>query len=196
VTSDGGETWTEISTTTATDLAGSDLTKITAAACAPPDQFWISGVNIGADAVAPGTQSTLLYSPDSGRTWSDRTPAIGNVSGATFQLLPMAFIGSSGWTIPSPFPPSVPGGGSPFALHTADGGLQWSQQQFPPAFMGAANAVAFLDMRHGVAVGAGVPDSTGSLPGVALLTGDGGETWQVGSVPTGVGRLLDVTAVP
>jgi photosystem II stability/assembly factor-like uncharacterized protein len=181
-TTDGGATWTDISDTTG--FAGSDTTLITSTACAAPAQFWISGVNIGF--VGAGAHSDLLYSPDGGTTWSERTPGIGNVTGSTFQLLPLAFTENGvGWTIPGPPPPFDSEGISPFILHTVDAGEHWNEQAIPQDFHGALNALAFVDDQQGVAVGAG-----------ALVTVDGGRAWQPASFASSVGPLLDVAIVP
>ncbi len=194
VTEDGGATWTDISVPA--DLRGNDLTRITGAGCAPPAQFWISGSNIRFR--GSGFRTELLYSPDGGASWVDRTPSIDD-DPSTYQLLPLTFVDATmGWTIPAPFPPPFDGGRtSPFILHTTDGGMHWSRQALPPGFTAALNTLAFVDERRGVAVGAGAEDPTlHSHPAAAVATTDGGETWVSASLPGEVGNLLDVTLVP
>jgi photosystem II stability/assembly factor-like uncharacterized protein len=182
-TADGGATWIDIGASHGL-YAGSDLTTMTAAACAEPSSFWISGSNIGSYRV--GYRPTLLYSPDAGNTWFDRTPALqpGNIR----RVLPLSFVnGSEGWTIPSPSSISPP---QPSVIeHTSDAGATWLESSLPRGFQ----ALAFRDHVHGVAVGSG---ESADAPAASIVTFDGGQTWTAGKFPPGVEITVDVALPP
>jgi photosystem II stability/assembly factor-like uncharacterized protein len=180
-TADGGVTWKEIGRQLG--FYGGEDTTITAAACAEPSSFWISGTNFG----HVGYHPTLLYSPSAGAAWLDHTPSV--LSAARF--LPLSFVnGSEGWTIPGEPPPSTEAS-TDFIEHTTNAGAGWRRFALPDGSGSAYHALAFLDRERGVAVG---QDRTSSASSIA--TADAGSTWVAGVLPPGIGALVAVAIVP
>ena len=70
--------------------------------------------------------------------------------------------------------------GNPVLVATTDGGATWDRQAIPEGVVRDLRDVAFVDRRHGWAVGASTtaaPPNDISGVGVVLVTSDGGATW-------------------
>ncbi|NQV01256.1 MAG: hypothetical protein HQ542_01315 [Bacteroidia bacterium] len=101
---------------------------------------------------AVGDYGTVLYTPDAGTTWFDRSPG-----DTAFHLYAVSFTDlMNGWVT----------GENGFVLSTSDGGLTWSLSQPMPGvdFLD----ICFTSLLHGCAVG---------RYGKIITTSDGGNTW-------------------
>jgi len=106
-----------------------------------PDHVWIGGY-----------KSTLMYSPDAGKTWAKQE------TGVAWDICSICFIDdTAGWAV----------GKEGTILHTTDGGTTWSSQSSPS--VNHLLDVFFVDHNNGWIVG---------YLTTMLRTTDGGKTWQ------------------
>ncbi len=170
VSHDIGHTWTEISAAVGA-CAGH-------AACAGEHDLWLAGGDS-----APGI---ICHSQDSGATWIDESRNIPSPSG---EIPDLVFVDDrNGWAASFDAVPRA------VALRTTDGGGSWHSQVLPlvpDAVFMTPQAVAATSSTHAVVVGS-ASNAQGLLGPMALVTFDGGVTWQPSAVPGDVFFLKDV----
>jgi len=182
-TDDGGMTWRDITAEVGLFL-GADLKAVS---CTETGQFSVGGNRLRFPTpVLPVPRGTLLFSPDDGGTWEDRTPpSLRNTSDSVVSL---DFTdGRNGWALAD---------GHMVVFHTEDAGVTWIEQALPDDVPGRVRELDFRDAHRGVVVGSTVPeDGSGSRP-LVFTTADGGDTWARGTVPDDVLGLRDVVFLP
>jgi len=166
-TRDGGERWQEISRN-----MHPQPTALHAVACASPEHLWFTGSFFNSEA-------GILYSPDGGTTWFDRTPAASGGRGVG----PIDFVDQdTGWAL-----------SSRIMFRTDDGGRSWVAQEFPlPPERVTWHDLEFVDRNHGVAVGTRIVGGR-AQGGFAIVSADGGRTWHESSLSQDVRDLRGVT---
>ncbi|MEW5884841.1 MAG: YCF48-related protein [Armatimonadota bacterium] len=166
LTRDGGVTWSDI--TASVPLA--------AVVACPGEDLWALGGGVG---------PSVLRSSTGGETWEDlssRVPIEAGVQGVAFAD------SDNGWLLGA----SRRGSGV-VIVRTRDAGQTWSRQPVPGEARTDLWAVAFASVNDGVIVGSELSIDS---PPLILATTNGGESWDIATIPDGIFALLDVSMVP
>ncbi len=182
-TDDGGMTWRDITHEVALFRAAKSLT----VSCTETGQFSIGGELLRFPTpVLPVPRGTLLFSPDDGGTWEDRTPP--SLRNTTDVVLSLDFTDErNGWALAE---------GHMTVFHTEDAGATWIEQALPDDMPGRVHELDFRDAHRGVVLGFTVPEDGSPSRPLVFTTADGGDTWARGTVPDDVRGLSDVVFVP
>lgn len=187
-TRDGGQTWTDVSDR----VESGDL---------------IGGTCLGNQSFAlVGNGTRLVESFDGGDTWQDRSSVFAMVFPASGELHDLTLAGQEvGWAVGARYEILDDGAtrAIPAIVRTADGGQNWEQATVPFDLTNEQrNGGLFGTARHGASgLAVGQDDATGAvnpnrLSPLALVTRDGGSTWNPVTVPDEVGLLNDVAVQP
>jgi photosystem II stability/assembly factor-like uncharacterized protein len=151
-TTDGGETWSEISL----DQTGLKIPVLNAVSFVSPTQGWA----VGADSKGAGV---IIGTTDGGATWWGSKSTFKQVPTSVFFVSP-----EKGWMGGTTSPPGKPDeeGGPSDILTTSDGGKSWSSAYHVPV---SINTIKFADENNGWAAG---------FPAYIYHTADGGRSWQ------------------
>jgi photosystem II stability/assembly factor-like uncharacterized protein len=77
-----------------------------------------------------------------------------------------------------------------------DGGLTWAQRNIPNGLTSALRSVTCTSATRCIAVGANVEgENDSTLPGEAIVTTDGGATWQSQTMPANTAFVDQITCV-
>jgi photosystem II stability/assembly factor-like uncharacterized protein len=117
---------------------------------------------------------TIVATSDGGTSWSEQSSGSWMGFDTPIYFLDLAVLDKQ----------TICAVGSVISRST-DGGLRWTQQSLGALGVGYLHSVSFADGQHGVAA---------SDSGQALVTGDGGTTWQ--AFPTGVSWPQGVALAP
>lgn len=170
VTDDGGAHWRGFASLN----SGPD---VTAVSCPSRSVCWVAGVNTSTDA------PEIAESTDSGKTWSDKTPA--SISSPDQQLNAVDCVSDSVcWVVGD----DQANGVAPLAAETTDGGTTWKTFANLPTFtpydpngtyqLNAISCISALDC----IAGGGLNFADGLAQVVS--TTDGGQTWNLSTDPT------------
>ena len=169
-TSDGGNSWSE-------QAPPSKNTTLLGVSCATPTQCVAAGVS----PIPSGPYSgDVDVSSNGGATWTQAsmpqgTQALGGVACPTTTFC-------------------VAVGGS--IMVSSDGGNTWSPRTLTMGMQSPLRSVTCTSALDCVAVGANVVGETDStLPGEAIVTTDGGTTWQPESMPSNTAFIDQITCV-
>jgi len=217
-TSDGGATWTQM--TTIAPEGGASMTFVDSLHGWLTEGRWIPDCLASSSACSPpaGRQTTLEQTTDGGSTWSVVYRTTQRLSSDSLVSVPLPG-GTSisvqtpldcGWaSLPAPtfvstevgfVGLSCPGGGQPQIATTRDGGRTWRQTSLPPLSAEPGTVIEtsvprlrFFSRHEGVAfVDRCTGDGASCMPwGSMVRTLDGGVTWSEGVTLHGLGQTLD-----
>lgn len=166
-TTNGGMSWK------AQRVTGGSTPQLSAVSCPTTTECMAVGSN---GASLPGS-GVVVTTSDSGATWSPATS-------------PQNTLVISSVTCASPTDCSavVSDGTSTWTAHSADFGQSWQQEGNLPSLFLPGNDLTCV--AGGVCIDAGyVPTSNGHGEGAIAVSADGGQTWALASVPSGIGVL-------
>jgi photosystem II stability/assembly factor-like uncharacterized protein len=166
-TTNGGVTWK------AQQVAGGSTPQLSGVSCPSATQCMAVGSN---GASLPGS-GVVITTSDAGSTWA----AAGSPQNALV-------VSSVTCASPSDCTVIVSDGTSTWAAHSSDFGQSWQQQgNLPPSFLPENDLTC---VAGGTCIDAGyVPTANGHGQGTVAVSADGGQTWTLASVPSGVGVL-------
>jgi len=172
-TTNGGKKWK------AQHVAGGGTPQLSGVSCPTENECLAVGSN---GASLPGS-GVVVTTDDAGRTWS---PAAAPANALTVISVRCAS--------PSDCTAVVSDGSSTWSAHSADFGRSWQQQgTLPPPFL-AGDGLSCT--AGGSCLVAGyVPTSNGHGEGAISVSADGGQTWSMASVPTGLGILQSASCL-
>lgn len=166
-TTNGGVTWK------AQQVAGGSTPQLSGVACPTATECMAVGSN---GLSLPGS-GVVVTTSDAGATWS---PAVS----------PQNALVVSSVTCASPIDCTaiVSDGTSTWAAHSADFGQTWQQEGGLPTGFLPGNDITCV--AGGTCIDAGyVPTISGHGQGAVAVSADGGQTWALGTVPSGTGVL-------
>ena len=172
-TSNGGQSWK------AQDVAGGSTPQLSAVSCPTATECLAVGSN---GASLPGS-GVVVSTTDAGATWSAAsTPRNALVVSSVFCASPVDCTAV------------VSDGTSTWSAHSADFGQSWAQEgNLPPLFLPGNDLTC---MAGGTCIDAGyVPTSNGHGQGAVAVSADGGQTWALATVPSGVGVLQSTACI-
>ncbi len=166
-TTNGGATWK------AQQVAGGSTPQLSGVSCPSATQCMAVGSN---GASLPGS-GVVVTTSDAGTTWA----AAGSPQNALV-------VSSVTCASPSDCTVIVGDGTSTWAAHSSDFGQSWQQQgDLPSGFLPQNDLTC---VAGGACIDAGyVPTSNSHGQGAVAVSADGGQTWALASVPSGVGVL-------
>jgi photosystem II stability/assembly factor-like uncharacterized protein len=166
-TTDGGNSWK------AQRVTGGSTPQLSAVSCPTATDCMAVGSN---GASLPGS-GVVVTTSDSGATWS---PATSPQNALVMESVTC--------TSPTDCTAVVSDGTSTWSAHSADFGQSWQQEGNLPSGFLPGNDLTCVP--GGLCVDAGyVPTSNGHGEGAIAVSGDGGQTWALASVPSGIGVL-------
>jgi hypothetical protein len=172
-TANGGLTWK------AQEVLGGSTPQLSGVSCPTTTQCMAVGSN---GASLPGS-GVVVTTSDAGATWT----AAGSPQNALV-------VSSVTCASPSDCTTIVSDGTSTWAAHSADFGQSWQQQgNLPSGFLPENDLTCIAG---GTCIDAGyVPTSNSHGQGAVAVSADGGQTWALGSVPSGLGVLQSTTCL-
>jgi photosystem II stability/assembly factor-like uncharacterized protein len=166
-TTNGGTTWK------AQEVVGGSTPQLSGVSCPTATQCMAVGSN---GASLPGS-GVVITTGDAGATWN----AVASPQNA-LAVLSVTCASRSDCTV------VVSDGTSTWAAHSADFGQSWQQEGNLPSTFQPENDLTCV--AGGLCLDAGYTPTTNSHgAGAVALSADGGATWALASVPTGVGVL-------
>jgi len=172
-TTNGGTTWK------AQEVVGGSTPQLSGVSCPTATQCMAVGSN---GASLPGS-GVVITTGDAGATWN----AVASPQNALAVL-------SVTCASPSDCTAVVSDGTSTWAAHSPDFGQSWQQEGNLPSTFQPENDLTCV--AGGLCLDAGYTPTTNSHgAGAVALSADGGATWALASVPTGIG-VLQSTACP
>jgi hypothetical protein len=187
-TCDGGQSWTDISDRV-------ESVSLISGTCLGNERFSLVG-----------HRACFVESFDGGHSWQDRSSMFATVfptSGELHDLTPVSQ--QIGWAVGARYEVLDDGAtrAIPAIVRTSDGGQSWEQSTLPFDLTNEErNGGLFSTDRYGPSgLAVGYDDAPGAgnlgrLSPFALITRDGGSTWNSIPIPTEVGLLNDVAVQP
>ena len=172
-TTNGGQSWK------AQDVAGGSTPQLSAVSCPTATECLAVGSN---GASLPGS-GVVVSTTDAGATWSAAsTPQNALVVSSVFCASPVDCTAV------------VSDGTSTWSAHSADFGQSWAQEgNLPPLFLPGNDLTC---VAGGTCIDAGyVPTSNGHGQGAVAVSADGGQTWALATVPSGLGVLQSTACI-
>jgi hypothetical protein len=166
-TTNGGLTWK------AQQVQGGSSPQLSGVSCPTATECMAVGSN---GASLPGS-GVVITTGDAGAVWSAATPPSNAL-----------VISSVSCASPTDCTAIVAGGTSTWSAHSADFGQSWQQEgNLPPLFLPGNDLTC---VAGGTCIDAGyIPTSNGHGQGAIAVSADGGQTWALATVPSGVGVL-------
>jgi photosystem II stability/assembly factor-like uncharacterized protein len=166
-TTNGGTTWT------AQEVSGGSTPQLSGVSCPSATECMAVGSN---GASLPGS-GVVITTSDAGATW-----AAASAPQNALALLSVTCASPTDCTT------VVSDGTSTWTAHSADFGQTWQQEGDLPASFQPENDLTCI--AGGICLDAGyVPTSNSHGQGAVAVSADGGQTWALATVPSGVGVL-------
>jgi hypothetical protein len=190
VSESGSAAWAS-STSWAKQIGGDTSVEFRLVDCPRSSEVWLVGSTCEAGC-GDERKPLLLFSPDGGSTWDDRTGDLAQLGDGSGAVQSFSFLdGEVGWAVlPAP-------GSAHVVAHTVDGGRHWDDAgpidqggEFDGATYRSFGGMLFWNESDGVVVG-GYGDFPNYAP-VALYTRDGGGTWRAASLPPDIDPISSV----